>query len=574
MSDDGMNKITGTLYPLILVALFAGLYFTSLQKPVVIDYDEGAYAEVSRSMYVSGEAVIPTLNGDGFFEKPPLLYWAQMLGYRVFGINALGARFFNACAAVATILIFYSGTARALGNRVAFNSSLILGSSVIFIYLARVAMADMLLTLFLTSCLVFSWHAVERYLTDKNGAALFWLGCFCAALAMLSNGAVGALFPVLTAVCYLVTIGRPTLIFNRRWFIPGSIIVVLVGFSWYLLLGLMHPDGFHFIKELFIKHHMGRFSRAMEGHSGPLFYYLIILFVGFMPWFGYLPQALLKMPLKTGDKPGHRFIRLFTLFSLIVFGFFSIAATKLLNYILPALPGFALLTGWLFEQRMAAVQSGGNPTLGWRLAGWLGVIPCGLLGIILLALPLIFPYLPELLGEDAYKAPALFEPVKLGYVPFLGAALFFLSAAMLIRAIKSPSARLFETLVLVSLINGCTLVFLVLPLYDRLMDAPLANLAEQAARLSPPDGTIVLYEIDDRPSVNFVSGLRTVEHDERDLPALPALFNQPDLNVGLTTSFYFERMQNRGLAPIEIKRDTGFVLFRFSPQTVEPPPAP
>lgn len=566
-----MNKISGTTYPLILLILFAGIFFFSLQKPVVIDYDEGVYAEVSRSMYVQNEAVLPTYNGDEFFAKPPMLYWTQMLGYQLFGINSMGARFFNAAAAVATILIFYFGSAQALGNRIAFNSSLILGSSILFIYLARIALTDMLLTLFLVSCLVSSWFGVERFLKDKTGAVLFWLGCFCAALAVLSKGVIGALFPVLTAASYLLSIGKPAVMFNRRWFIPGAAILVLVGLSWYLLLGFVHPNGFHLLKELFGNHPMGSFSIAAEGPSGSVFYYLIILFVGFMPWFGYLPSALLHMPLKTADNPGKRFIRMFVLFSIIVFVFFTIVTTKRPNYILPALPGFALLIAWLFDHKRDAEQNSGITTLGWKFAGWAGVIPLGLLAIVFMVLPIIYPYLAELIGEDAYKVPALFEPVKLGYVPYLAGVLFFLSAVMLIRAINFSTARLFETLVLCSLINSCTLFFLVVPLYDRLMDAPLTHLAEEAAQLSPPNSTIVMYEIDNRPSVNFVSGLLTIRQSERDLHELPTAFNRPDIEVGLTTSFYFERLQNRGLAPIEINRDTGFVLFRMSPSTIEKP---
>jgi len=564
-----MNKLTGTLYPLVLLILFAGIYFISLQEPVVIDSAEAMYAEVSRAMHAGGQAIIPTLNGAGFFEKPPMLYWTQMLGYQLFGVNSLGARFFNAAAAVATILVFYIGAAKPLGSRVAFNSSLILGSCLIFMYLARVAMTDMLLTLFLVSSLVSFWYGVERELAGKTGAALFWLCCFCAALAMLSAGTIGAVLPALTAFSYLISIGRPAVIFKRRWLIPGALTLVLIGFSWYLLLGFIHPDGFTFMKDLFVEHHMGAISGAADGHSGPFFYYLVVLFVGFMPWFGYLPAALLRIPWKIADNPGHRFIRLFALFAMIVFAIFSLAAIKLPNYILPALPGFALLIGWLFEKRAAGEPAGANTPLGWRLAGWTGVIPSAAIGIILLILPLIYPYLAELLGENAYRIPALFEPVMFGYTPYLAAALFLLSAIMLVRAISVSTSRLFETLVLCSLINGCTLIFLVIPLYDRLMDAPLTNLAEEAAQLAPADGKIVLYEIDDRPSVNFVSGMLTVAHHERDLHELPGLFDRSDIEVGLTTSFYFERLRNRGLTPIEINRDTGFVLFRFAPAQAE-----
>lgn len=559
-----MDKIAGTLYPLLLLLLFAAIFFTSLHSPVVIDYDEGVYAEVSRSMYVGREAIIPTLNGSGFFAKPPLLYWSQMLGYRMFGINSMGARFFNATAAVAALLVFYFATSRALGNRVAFNGSLILGSSIIFIYTARVAMTDMLFCLFLVSCTVSIWFAVERYLVDKTGTVLFLLGSLCAALATLSKGTIGLIVPTLTAFFYLLSIGRPAVLFDRRWFVPGIAVLLLGGFSWYLLLGFVHPDGFNFVKELFSKHHVGLFSTAGTGPSRSLLYYVVILFVGFMPWFGYLPQALLRMPLKTANSPGHRFIRLFALLSVIVFVLFSITATELPSSILAALPGFALLIAWTFENRKEAEQTG-RRAITWRIAGWTGVIPTVLIGIVFLALPLIFPYLAELVGEAAYQTPALFEPVALGYTPSITAVLFFVSAGILVRAVKSNASGLFETLVVCSLINACTVFFLVMPMHDRLLNAPLANLAEEAARLTPSDGTIVMYEIEDRPSVNFVSGLHTVTLDENGLSELSARFDQPGTKVGLTTSFYFERLQNRGIAAIEINRDTGFVLFRLPP---------
>ena len=558
-----MNRALTYLYPAVIVLIFSLLYFTSLQQTVVIDYDEGVYAEVSRAMYLAHQPIIPHLNGEEFFEKPPMLYWAQMLGYEIFGINSLGARFFNGVAALFTLLIFYFGSAGAVGRKTAFQATLLLGSSIIFVYLARVAMTDMLLTLFLVSSLVFSWHGVERYLENRGGAPLFWLGCLAAGLAMLSKGAIGVLFPVVTALIYLFSIGRPMLIFNKKWFLPGTAILALSGLSWYLLLGFFHPDGFDFMKELFLTHHVGRFSSAMEGHSGPLFYYLIILLVGFMPWFGYLLRALFTLPLRIKGDPSLRYVRLFWIFSVTVLVFFSLAATKLPNYILPALPGFSLLIAHLFQREESAAQLSDAGSLSWRLAGWLGVLPVLLLGLVCLVLPLVFPYLAELIGEDAYKVPALFETVSLGVTPYLAGVLFILSALLIFRTRHSHPVRRFEFLLLSSLVNACAVFFLIIPLYDRLLDAPLARLAVEAASHTPADGKIVMYEIDDRPSVNFTSGLMTIDHDRRKWSELPALFDQTGIEVGLTTAFHFERLQNLGLAPVEIIRDTGFVLFRL-----------
>ena len=63
-----MVRIISLIYPLILLALFSLLFFFSLGKPVVLDYDEGAYAEVSREMYTTSQLLLPTLNGEDFFE--------------------------------------------------------------------------------------------------------------------------------------------------------------------------------------------------------------------------------------------------------------------------------------------------------------------------------------------------------------------------------------------------------------------------------------------------------------------------------------------------------------------------
>jgi 4-amino-4-deoxy-L-arabinose transferase-like glycosyltransferase len=557
-----MQKLAELFYPLLILFVFGLLFFFSLGTPVVIDYDEGVYAEVSKEMYEAGELIVPTLNGRDFFEKPPMLYWLQMGGYQLFGTTFLGARFFNALAGLTTLLLFYFGTRSALGGRTAFNATLILGSSVIFVYLARVAMTDMVLTMFLTGCLITSWHGVERELRDQNGRLLFWLGCLLAGLAMLSKGAIGALFPLLTAVIYLVSIGRAGLLLRPGWFGAGSLIILFSGFSWYILLGATHPEGFSFMKELFLEHHVGRFSGAMEGHSGGFYYYLIVLLVGFMPWFSYLPLAFAHMKINARQEPGVRYVRLFVISALLVFLFFSIAATKLPNYILPALPGFALLLANLFNRKEIRYP------LIWRLSGYLSAGLALLLGVTVALIPFIFPYLHDLLGEDARKAPVLGEIVSFDLTLWLGALLLIISAIIIGRAsVQTQIARIFEALVIAALLSSTSLFFLVLPHYDRLFDAPLASLSRQAASLTPPDGALVLYEIDDRPSVNFVSGLSTIDHSEREYMQLVQQFDRDGVSVGITTVYYFERLRDRGIDVIEILRDGGFVLFR-------PPPPP
>ncbi len=74
----------------ILLALFCGvLFFWRLGASPLIGYDESVYAECSREMAASGNYVVPTVNGQPFYDKPPLVYWLQAASIRALGATRL-----------------------------------------------------------------------------------------------------------------------------------------------------------------------------------------------------------------------------------------------------------------------------------------------------------------------------------------------------------------------------------------------------------------------------------------------------------------------------------------------------
>ena len=76
--------------PWVLGLLAVWLLATAGLRPLLLP-DEARYAEVAREM-LAGDGWVPLLNGLPFFHKPPLTYWIDLGGMRLFGITPFAAR--------------------------------------------------------------------------------------------------------------------------------------------------------------------------------------------------------------------------------------------------------------------------------------------------------------------------------------------------------------------------------------------------------------------------------------------------------------------------------------------------
>jgi 4-amino-4-deoxy-L-arabinose transferase-like glycosyltransferase len=124
----------------------------------------------------------------------------------------------------------------------------------------------------------------------------------------------------------------------------GLVIVFAVAGPWYVLVGL-RTDG-AWLAGFFGKHNLGRFLQPLEHHRGPFFYYLVAIFIGFFPWSLFLgPGAIYVRSQFAGDRATHDRWRLLIAWVVAYVGFFSLAATKLPSYIVPAYPALALIVG-------------------------------------------------------------------------------------------------------------------------------------------------------------------------------------------------------------------------------------
>lgn len=546
----------------LLFGIIALLYLLRLGASGVIDYDEACYAEVSRAMFLTGEWLEPALNGEPFFEKPPLLYWTQILGYRLLGVGEWGVRLGNALAALATVAAVYLFSRRPLGERGALVAAAVLGTSLEFFAIARVALTDGLLTLALVVSLGCFHRARVRHGRDGGGHGLFWLACAAGGVGVLAKGIVAVAILAATAGTMQLLERRARPLLSPLWIIPGALILIAVGGSWPLALGFTHERGFAFLDELLHEHTLGRFTEPMQGHSGPVVYYLPVIALGLLPWTPFAILALgrtMRRQIEGSERAA--LVRLFLIAGGWTLLGFSIAATKLPNYIAPCLPALAIAVGESWDARWGSPPGRGDR----RAAAWSGGILLAL-AILFAALPAVLASTPRLFGEAASKMPALAGPLGLGSWSALAAgALAAAGFGSLRRRARAPGVAFVAILpgwILFLALLGAGLV----PAADRALGEPLRAAARAADAAAEPGEAILLIGLRHRPSVSFETGRRTEYRSRRNEAVLAELFAPPPAGsagrVAIALSADLERF--RAYGPIEaLGERRGYAVIRI-----------
>jgi hypothetical protein len=278
-----------------------------------------------------------------------------------------------------------------------------------------------------------------------------------------------------------------------------------------------------------------------------------------MPWSGFLPFAAFRCSYLASSRQRVRFLRLFLIFSIVIIIYFTLSATKLPNYICPALPGLAMITATLFDEQEKTRRSA------WAISTFFAALLVLGLGILFWASPVILDHLPQWMGPSALKAPVLEQPIHLGFLPYLCGLAVIAAAFLLIWTHRKKSTTsLFTMLAAVAMVVSSVSFFLVLPAYSRLIDRPLVHLAEQAKDKTPEDGRIVMFHVSNRPSVNFYSHRRTINTSLDTVQALKKSLQAPRNPVGITTEYYLRKLNEKGVSTESLVTDHGYVLFRLA----------
>ncbi|HYX26254.1 MAG TPA: phospholipid carrier-dependent glycosyltransferase [Thermoanaerobaculia bacterium] len=324
----------------LLLALAAFLvFFAGLGAYPLIEPDEGRYAEIPREMLAGGDFVLPHLNGVLYFEKPPLYYWLNAAALSLPGRPEVLGRLAGAFFGLAGVGLAWALGRSIGGLRVGRISGLVLGSSPLWVALSRATIIDMTLTFFLSATLTCFWLAQARE-RGERGERLLWYGMFAsAALATLAKGLIGFVIPGAVIFFYLLFARRWRLLLRVPW-VGGILLFLAIALPWHLLAARRSPD---FLWFYFVHEHLQRYATSEAKRQAPFWFFAGILAVGLLPWSGVLPAAARLFRRGTGrlsDQPGLIFLACWAGF---VFLFFSVSQSKLVPYILPAIPPLAVL---------------------------------------------------------------------------------------------------------------------------------------------------------------------------------------------------------------------------------------
>lgn len=325
----------GKDWVLLAVFLLAILLFQmgsrGLNEP-----DEGRYTNIAlESLETDHPWWEPQLSDVGHYDKPPLIYWVTALSFRCLGVNEWAARLPSLIGVLLTLAGLGWAAARLYGPRIAWLAVLVAGTTFQIWAFARVLTPDMFLTGWCTLAIA-AWAE-----TRHRRAAWPWWALQVLFWTMAGwTKATPALVPMLGLAIYVFSTGETGA--RRALRLPLLLpLVLLLSCPWYAWILHQHPD----LTDFFLNREMvSRISGHIPGRQGPIYYYVVISLVAWLPWWPLAAIAFLRQR-KNSEFRWNRWKSFFSPeLCILGVGFivFSIGS-KLPTYTLPFAPWAALV---------------------------------------------------------------------------------------------------------------------------------------------------------------------------------------------------------------------------------------
>jgi 4-amino-4-deoxy-L-arabinose transferase-like glycosyltransferase len=239
---------------IVSVILLAAVYIATCGVPRLFDQIDGQYAGAAREMMNRGDWLVPTQNGVPRLQKPPLVYWCEILSFNLFGTNEFAARLPVALAAVAWFAATGLVARRVVGTSSAgVAAAMALAAFAGTFFFGHLVMPEPFIGCFVTLAFWALLGAVQEQPSETARLDRWLLAAwFFIALGALAKGLHALVFPL---VAISVTAGvKPSVRPVWRRFIlkpHGWILFFVLLVPWYAVIERRYPGflGDHFFNE-------------------------------------------------------------------------------------------------------------------------------------------------------------------------------------------------------------------------------------------------------------------------------------------------------------------------------------
>ena len=289
-------------------------------------------------MAVTNDYVMPRLDGLPYLDKPVVYFAAEAAAMEVLGPTEVAARLPALLFTLATAALLAWFARRLWGAEAAWTAAVVFLSMPLTIAFSRTVIFDSTLTFFIVAAIVAFWFAIEE--ESKRAPIVAWA---MIGLGVLTKGPVAIALPLFVAIPYAIKRKRA----RRLVSIGGLVAFVVVIAPWVWAISQQIPDFLHYVVVTETAQRMA--TKALK-RTGPPWYFLPYLIGGALPW-SFLLLAGWK---DLRDRWRENETLYLLLWVGVPFLFFSISQSKRPQYILPLMPGLALLVARMTRGMRAA----------------------------------------------------------------------------------------------------------------------------------------------------------------------------------------------------------------------------
>ena len=374
----GIDIMVSKYYWWVIFILLGAALFSHLDY-LPLNFEEPRRGTVALEMELSGNYLTPTINGEYYYNKPPIYNWFLVVLFKIFGHEDWVLRLPTVISFLLLGWVNYRLMRKKLGEKVAVLSSLFLiTSSDLLFYFSFQGEIDMFYSLIVYLQII----SIIWFFDTKNYQALFLISYFLAAVGILTKGLPSIAFQGITLLAFFIYHKRYGQLFNLWHFAGLGLFVGIVG-CYFWMYGLS-GDAVPFMARLLTESSSRTVAEASFMNSiGHLFSFPLVLIDVFSPWLILTPLFLSKTIYeKIKESKWLGYVLLFFVPNLMLYW---ISPGTRDRYLYMFIPFATLVFAFVIHQSISTKARLSN------LSNYVMIGLIGLFAVAMIALPFVHP---------------------------------------------------------------------------------------------------------------------------------------------------------------------------------------